>query len=165
MSRARTVAVGIAAFAAMEPVTYLTHRFVMHGVGERLHRSHHRALASRLEANDAYPVAFASGVVATMWGAFHREGLRGLLPVTIGVSTYGVTYALVHDGYIHRRLPALPATRYLDHLARSHRIHHLYNGEPYGMLVPVVPAHLCERARRTDRDPLRRTAAEEAFAA
>ena len=156
MHRLRSLVVGVAAFAVMEPVTYATHRFVMHGIGEVLHRSHHRARARFVEANDTYPAVFASAVLVTMWGAYHRQGLRGLLPVTVGVSAYGVTYALVHDGYIHGRLPAAPRNRALDHLAESHRIHHLYNGEPYGMLVPVVSDELRARAARTDRDPLRR---------
>jgi beta-carotene 3-hydroxylase len=140
----------------MEPVTYATHRFVMHGVGSVLHRSHHRARARFVEANDAYPVVFAGAVMMTMWAAYHRHALRSLLPVTVGVSAYGVTYALVHDGYIHGRLPSAPPNRVLDHLAGSHRIHHLYNGEPYGMLVPLVPAGLRARAAHTGRDPLHR---------
>jgi beta-carotene 3-hydroxylase len=160
--RFRSLVVGVAAFAVMEPVTYATHRFVMHGLGQVLHRSHHRARARFVEANDAYPAVFASAVLVTMWGAYHRQGLRGLLPVTVGVSAYGVTYALVHDGYIHGRLPATPPNRVLDHLAESHRIHHLYNGEPYGMLVPVVSTGLRARAARTDRDPLRRRVANAA---
>ena len=41
----------------------------------------------------------------------------------------------------------------LDHLADAHRIHHLYNAAPYGMLVPVVPAELRARAALTERDP------------
>jgi beta-carotene 3-hydroxylase len=68
---------------------------------------------------------------------------------------YGATYALVHDGFIHRRIDPFGTrtNRYLDHVAASHRIHHLYNAAPYGMLVPVVPAALREKAARTDRDP------------
>ena len=38
----RAVVLAVVAFAAMEPVTAATHRFVMHGVGMALHRSHHR---------------------------------------------------------------------------------------------------------------------------
>ena len=165
MSRFRTLVVGVAAFALMEPVTYATHRFVMHGVGSVLHRSHHQARARFVEANDAYPAVFDGAVMVTMWAAYHRQGLRSLLPVTVGVSTYGLAYALVHDGYIHGRLPAAKANRVLDHLAESHRIHHLYNGEPFGMLVPVVPAGLRARAARTDRRPLRRKVANETTAA
>jgi beta-carotene 3-hydroxylase len=62
---------------------------------------------------------------------------------------------LVHDGYIHRRLGVFGTRRIrsLDRLADAHRIHHLYNAAPYGMLAPVVPAELRERAAATDRDP------------
>ena len=42
-------------------------------------------------------------------------------------------------------------------LAEAHRIHHLYGGAPYGMLLPVVPAELRERANHTDRNPLVRS--------
>ncbi len=66
-----------------------------------------------------------------------------------------MAYALVHDGYIHRRLGVFGARRIpaLDRLADAHRIHHLYNAAPYGMLAPVVPAELRARAAGTDRDP------------
>jgi beta-carotene 3-hydroxylase len=65
-------------------------------------------------------------------------------------------YALVHDVYIHGRLGWFRNRRIaaFDRLADAHRIHHLYNAAPYGMLLPVVPAGLRERASRTERDPL-----------
>ena len=75
--------------------------------------------------------------------------------MAIGVTLYGAAYALVHDGYIHRRIDPFGdrTNAYLDHVAASHRIHHLYNGAPYGMLAPVVPAALRAKAARTERDP------------
>lgn len=138
----------VVAFAAMEPVTYLVHRFVMHGPGRRLHRSHHRSgRSSRFEANDWFPVAFAALVLAGLAVGFNVPGFGALVPVGIGVTAYGVAYGLVHDGYIHRRVP-WPFGRWavLDRLAEAHRLHHRFNGEPYGMLVPVVPQALRERA-------------------
>jgi hypothetical protein len=36
----------------------------------------------------------------------------------------------------------------------AHRIHHLWAGEPFGFLFPVVPRALLERARTVTRDPL-----------
>ena len=73
----------------------------------------------------------------------------------VAVTFYGMAYGLVHDGYIHRRLGVFGTRRIptLDRLADAHRIHHLYNAAPYGMLAPVVPAELRERAAATDRDP------------
>jgi beta-carotene 3-hydroxylase len=150
------VAIVIAAFVLMEPITAATHRFVMHGVGVWFHRSHHRAgRKPSWERNDWFPVAFASIVLFGLWLGFNRDGFAALIPVAIGVTLYGATYALVHDGYIHRRLDPFGdrGNVVLDHLAESHRIHHLYNGAPYGMLVPIVPADLRARAATTDRDP------------
>lgn len=144
------------AFVVMEPVTAATHRWVMHGLGAFLHRSHHRAGTGRWERNDWYPVLFAAVVIAGFVAGFNVDGLSTLVPVGIGITLYGAAYALVHDVYIHGRLGWFEHRRVaaFDRLAAAHRIHHLYNAAPYGMLLPVVPAELRERAARTDRNPL-----------
>lgn len=145
----------VVGFVAMEPLTAATHRWVMHGIGEWFHRSHHRpGRRPRWERNDWFPVAFAAIVMFGLWVGFNTS-LTALIPLAIGVTLYGIAYALVHDGYIHRRIDPfgdrpIPA---LERLADAHRIHHLYNAAPYGMLVPVVPAELRARAANTDRDP------------
>lgn len=156
---ARDLFLVVAAFVVMEPVTAATHRWIMHGIGEVLHRSHHRRRIGRFEANDAYPVMFAAVVCVGFWAGFNLSNLSSLIPIGIGVTAYGIAYGIVHDVYIHGRT-GLITTRVpvLDRLAEAHRIHHLYNGAPYGMLLPVVPRHLRERAARTDRDPLQRSA-------
>lgn len=152
----RSVLIIAIAFVIMEPVTYAAHRWVMHGIGERLHRSHHRPGSTGWEANDLYPVMFAGVVVAGMALGFNVDGLGDLVAVGVGITLYGAAYALVHDVYIHRRVRGWrPANnRVGDHLAEAHRVHHLYNGEPYGMLLPIVPAALRQRAARTSRNPL-----------
>jgi beta-carotene 3-hydroxylase len=63
-------------------------------------------------------------------------------------------YAAVHDGYIHGRLAVLARRpgRGRARLAEAHRLHHRYGGEPYGMLLPVVPASLRARAATPSRD-------------
>ena len=98
------VLVALVAFVLMEPVTAATHRFVMHGIGRRLHRSHHSPTGARFERNDWFPVMFASIVMLGMWAGFNLDGLEVLVPVGVGVTLYGVVYALVHDGWIHRRV-------------------------------------------------------------
>jgi beta-carotene 3-hydroxylase len=141
----RSVALALAAFSAMEPLTAAVHRFVMHGVGLALHRSHHRGDHRRWEANDAFPVVFAAAVCLGLWIGFHEPRFGELVPVGIGVTAYGAAYALVHDVYIHGRLrwfaPAGPMRRIavLDRLAAAHAVHHRSGGAPYGMLVPIVP--------------------------
>ena len=153
----RTVVLVAVAMAAMEPITAATHRLVMHGVGDRLHRSHHRASTGRLEANDAFPVVFAAIVLVGMYVGFNAPGWGDLVPIGVGVTLYGAAYALVHDVYVHGRLRWFDGRRIgvLDRLAAAHRVHHLYQGAPFGMLLPVVPRSLRERAGRTGRDPLR----------
>lgn len=153
----------VVAFVAMEPLTYLVHRHVMHGLGRRLHRSHHRRWPARdegepfFEANDAFPAAFAGIVMVAMAIGFNVDGLSVLLPVTVGVTLYGGAYALVHDGYIHQRLPVRFRHPVLDRLADAHALHHRFGGEPYGMLVPIVPASVRARAAAADDRRLTRT--------
>lgn len=124
----------------MEPVTALTHRFIMHGVGLRLHRSHHRPDAHGWEANDLYPVMFAAVVMLGLAIGFNVAGFGALVPMCVGVTMYGAAYALVHDVYIHGRLPVFGGRRVagFERLAAAHRQHHRRGGAPYGMLVPVV---------------------------
>ena len=150
------ILIAVAAFVVMEPITAATHRWIMHGIGEFLHRSHHQQRDTRWEANDWYPVMFAGLVNLALFAGFNWEGFGSLVPAAIGVTAYGAAYALVHDVYIHGRLGWFRNRRIdvFDRLAAAHRIHHLYNAAPYGMLLPVVPAELRDRAGRTDRNPL-----------
>ena len=143
----------LGAFAAMEPITAATHRFVMHGVGMRLHRSHHRRNEGRWEANDAFPVMFAAVVCIGLWVGFHAPTWSDLVPIGVGVTLYGAAYALVHDVYIHRRVGLIGERHVagLDRLAAAHALHHRFGGPPFGMLVPIVPAHLRDRASRADQ--------------
>ncbi len=156
MSPVEFLLIAVGGFVLMEPLTAATHRWVMHGVGEWFHRSHHRSVRTAgWERNDWFPVAFAAIVMFGLWIGFNSS-LTALVPLGVGVTLYGVTYALVHDGYIHRRIDPFGSRRIavLDRLSAAHRIHHLYNAAPYGMLVPIVPAELRERATATDRNPL-----------
>lgn len=138
----RSLALALVAFAAMEPVTAVTHRFVMHGLGRALHRSHHRPTHAGWERNDAYPLMFAAVVCAGLWVGFHDPSLVALVPIGAGITAYGAAYAVVHDVYIHRRLRWFGDRRIavLDRLAAAHELHHHFGGPPYGMLLPVVPS-------------------------
>jgi beta-carotene 3-hydroxylase len=139
------------AFVAMEAVSYLAHRFVMHGFGMGWHRSHHRGGAALMqrqgfEANDLFPVTFAAVTILAMAAATTLPALRPLMNVGVGVTVYGACYAFVHDVYIHERLGRLPRMAVLEWLKSSHELHHRFGGEPYGMLLPFVPRELRERA-------------------
>ena len=143
----------VAALCAMEVVSYLTHRFVMHGFGIGLHRSHHDMGEGGFELNDLYPLMFSSVAIAA-FAVGTVASVRYLLLVGAGITLYGVSYLFVHEIYIHRRLD-LVRGRYavLEWLKASHRVHHLYGGEPYGMLLPLVPRELRRRAETATWDP------------
>lgn len=152
------VVVAVVAFIVMEPITYAAHRWVMHGLGWVLHRSHHRtrrsagpaslqlSRAAQVEANDWFPVMFAAATIAVMAGATAQPGAHLLLPAGVGVTAYGAAYAAVHDLYIHGRFVRLPVFRPLERLREAHALHHRFGGEPYGMLCPIVPRELRARA-------------------
>lgn len=145
--------VAVAAFVAMEPVTYAAHRWVMHGAGMRFHRSHHRRWRAQrdgdswVEGNDVFPAVFGAVTVLALAAGLNVDRLGVLVPVSLGVTAYGLAYALVHDVYVHHRLPVRWSCRALDRLADAHALHHSFGGEPYGMLVPVVPAAVRRRAQ------------------
>ncbi len=141
------VVLAVATFLVMEPLTYVTHRWVMHGFGMAWHRSHHARRHGPFERNDWYPVVFASVTVVAMSIGALVPALSFLLPIGVGVTAYGLAYLFVHDGYIHRRLPGLTGTLpALERLADAHALHHRFGAEPYGMLAPVVPEELQRRA-------------------
>ena len=60
------VLLAVLVLVVMEPLTALTHRWVMHGGGWGWHRSHHRPATGRFEANDLYPVVFAGLTIAVL---------------------------------------------------------------------------------------------------
>lgn len=152
MTRVALVAL---AFVVMEPVAYLLHRFVMHGFAMVWHRSHHQPRTGTFERNDLFPVVLCAVTVAAMTVGLVVGALGWLLWTAIGVTAYGLAYLFVHDLYIHRRVPRFTWTwGPLERVREAHRIHHLFSGEPYGFLFPVVPARLREQARTVDRDPL-----------
>ena len=156
----KAVAIVLAALVAMEGVSYLTHRFVMHGFGIGLHQSHHDPDETGFELNDLYPLMFSS-VAISAFAVGTLASVAELVLVGIGITLYGVSYLFVHEVYIHRRLPLVKRRyRLLEWMKASHRVHHLFGGEPFGMLLPLVPADLRRRAEGATWDPFARPSRE-----
>ncbi len=139
------------AFVVMEGFTYLLHRYVMHGVGWALHRSHHKPAADWFEANDLFP-CIGAAVAMLGFALGFNVPLPGLVAVGAGVTAYGAAYMFVHDVYIHGRLFRVPEVAVLERLRRAHAIHHLSGGEPFGMLLPILPRRLLSLAHTVDAD-------------
>jgi beta-carotene 3-hydroxylase len=140
----------VLSFVAMEGVSYLAHRYVMHGVGMRWHRSHHAPATGGFQRNDLFPLCFSVLGFGTFVAAATIPSLASLLFVGMGVAAYGACYVFVHDIAIHRRLDIrVPALRYVTWLRDAHASHHRFGGEPYGMLFPIVVGRARRNARST----------------
>lgn len=132
-------------FLAMECVTWLTHKYVMHGFLWALHRDHHnKDHNSFFEKNDLFFVIFAiPSIILFASGAFAPD-FGFLVYIGLGIFLYGLAYFLVHDVFIHQRFKWLRKTdnSYFRGLRKAHKVHHKHlgkeEGECFGMLwVPV----------------------------
>lgn len=76
------LAVLFGTLVAMEGVGTLAHKYIMHGCGWWLHRSHHEPQLGMLETNDLYLLAL--GLVATALVALGKSGYAPLQWVGVG---------------------------------------------------------------------------------
>ncbi len=131
-------------FLCMEGITWLTHKYVMHGFLWYLHEDHHQPkYTSVFEKNDAFFIIFAiPSILLMLYGV--KPQLNYLFFIGLGVMLYGMAYFLVHDVFIHRRFSWLNNIKspYFTALRKGHKVHHKHlnkeDGECFGMLyVPM----------------------------
>ncbi len=133
----------VVAFAFMELISYLAHRYIYHGIGWALHKSHHQPRKGILEWNDIFPMIFAAMTIVLLLYALSDPDRSALAAAGFGIMAYGLVYFFVHDLYIHRRARWLKLRiPFLQRLKRAHAIHHRYGGEPYGLLFVIDPDRL-----------------------
>ncbi|QTD37802.1 sterol desaturase family protein [Polaribacter batillariae] len=134
----------LAVFLVMECVTWLTHKYVMHGFGWYLHEDHHEpGYPHAFEKNDAFFIVFALPSMALFYFGTYTEHTY-LFFIGLGILCYGIAYFLVHDVLIHQRFKWFKNTnnRYLKALRKAHKVHHKNMGKEgsqcFGMLfVPL----------------------------
>lgn len=131
-------------FVIMEGLTWIIHKYVMHGFLWVLHRDHHdHSNDGPLERNDLFFLIFATPAIALVYfGA--KESYNFLFYIGIGISIYGMAYFFVHDIFIHKRAKISRDTQnpYLLAIRRVHKQHHKHigkeEGECFGFLwVPI----------------------------
>lgn len=112
----------------MEGVSWVSHKYVMHGWGWGWHRSHHEPRQGGFEKNDLYALVFASLAIVLI--ALGTAGRWPLQWIGAGMTLYGFLYFLAHDGLVHRRWPLryVPRSGYLKRLYQAHRMHHAVEG-------------------------------------
>ena len=145
------IAITLTVVVIMEGVTWLTHRYIMHGFGWLLHEDHHQpGYPHVFEKNDAFFVIFAiPSIMLFYFGT--RGGINWMFFVGLGILIYGICYFLVHDVLIHRRFKWFDNTNnwYLRALRKAHKMHHKHlgkeQGECFGMLF--VPLKYFREAR------------------
>ena len=127
-------------FLVMEGITWLTHKYVMHGFLWYLHEDHHNRKPGFFEKNDAFFVIFAiPSFLSILFGTFSK--IYWLQAIGFGVMAYGFAYFLVHDIIIHQRFRLLTHSKntYVRTIRWAHKMHHkhLYKeeGESFGMLM------------------------------
>ena len=125
----------------MEFMAWFTHKFIMHGFLWSLHADHHKKdHNSWFERNDTFFIFYA--VVSMLFIFLWQNGILDIgLAIGFGIFTYGLTYFLVHDIFIHQRFKLFRKAnnKYARALRRAHKMHHKHvgknKGECFGMLL------------------------------
>ncbi|HFS67907.1 MAG TPA: carotene hydroxylase [Flavobacteriia bacterium] len=127
-------------FLAMEVVTWLTHKYVMHGFFWCLHKDHHQPKYQGIfEKNDSFFILFAIPSILLFYFGVHPV-LNFKFFIGLGILFYGIAYFLIHDVLIHQRFKWFQKTKnsYLKGLRKAHKVHHKHlgkeDGECFGML-------------------------------
>jgi len=127
-------------FFLMEGVAWFTHKYVMHGFMWSWHESHHRHHKGTWEKNDLFAVVFSVLAAASIMVGDNVAGWGFLFWVGLGISLYGIFYAIFHDVIVHRRVKIRFIARnpYLKRIIRAHYIHHAVHtkggAEAFGFL-------------------------------
>ena len=136
-----TVALGV--FFIMEGITWLTHKYVMHGLLWAWHEDHHQPGYGIFEKNDRFFLVFAiPSSLLIFFGSLNGIDIRFF--VGMGILFYGFAYFFVHDVFIHQRFKWFTRSNnsYFRALRKAHKVHHKHlgkeDGECFGMLwVPL----------------------------
>ncbi|MDP1842639.1 MAG: sterol desaturase family protein [Sediminibacterium sp.] len=134
------VLVTLLVFVLMEGITWLTHRYVMHGFLWYLHKDHHQKGTGFFEKNDAFFVIFAiPSWLCIMLGSMNQN--YWVVSIGAGIAMYGFAYFVVHEIVIHQRFKFFTRSnnRYIRAIRWAHKMHHKHidkeEGESFGMLV------------------------------
>lgn len=127
-------------FLIMEGITWLTHRFVMHGFLWHLHRDHHQPGKGFFEKNDTFFLIFAIPSWLCIMLGLQNE-IYWVAAIGFGIAMYGLAYFIVHEVIIHQRFKWFTKSNntYIRTIRWAHKMHHKHfgkeKGESFGMLL------------------------------
>ena len=150
------LAVGLPVAVGMEYWARLLHGRLWHGVLWRFHESHHVEQPGYFELNDVFAVFHAGVAIPLMlYGCVGPEGgvREALFGLSLGMTGFGLSYAVVHDGLVHGRLPVgfLRRSAWIRRIEAAHKVHHRDGAAPYGLFrgpEEVQRIAAANRARR-----------------
>lgn len=127
-------------FLLMEGITWLMHRYVMHGFLWYLHEDHHKKGPGFFEKNDAFFLIFAiPSWLCIMLGLQYQ--VYWAAAIGAGIALYGFAYFVVHEVIIHQRFKFFTRSNntYIRTIRWAHKMHHKHldkqEGESFGMLL------------------------------
>ncbi|MEW6773071.1 MAG: beta-carotene hydroxylase [Bacteroidota bacterium] len=134
----------IITYILMEPITWFTHKYIMHGFMWKFHEDHHdnrKKKHSFFEKNDVFFLIFAIPSMIMFLSGTLFEEYEYLIFIATGITLYGLTYFFIHDVLIHRRFKFLNKLEnpYFNALRKAHKAHHKHlgkeDGECFGLLI------------------------------
>ncbi len=126
-------------FFLMEGITWLTHKYVMHGFLWYLHEDHHQPSPGFFEKNDAFFLIFAIPSWLCIMLGLQNE-VYWVAAIGFGIAMYGLGYFIVHEVIIHQRFKWFTRSNnsYVRTIRWAHKMHHKHlgkeDGESFGML-------------------------------
>lgn len=131
--------VAVATAALMEGWAGLVHDRLWHGPLWWMHEPHHKLVAGP-NLNDVLSASHAPVAIVAIVAGLQGSGWLYAVPLGIGLgmTAFGLGYALVHDGFVHGRLPLrfLRRIPYFERIRRAHLVHHGTGRAPYGFFLP-----------------------------
>ena len=122
----------------MELFSWWFHKYLMHGVLWKIHKTHHQPQKGWFELNDIFTLLFGGISVALIVAGLPQFSF--VFWAGIGISIYGALYFVLHDMLIHKRIKLFkrPANSFLEGIFKAHQAHHRTNqkhdAESFGLL-------------------------------
>jgi len=120
------VLIVVATFLFWEFVAWFSHKYIMHGILWRWHKSHHTVHDDKLEKNDLFALVFSIPSIGIFYYFSQVVFNPYMLAVGTGILLYGIFYLVFHDIIVHQRVKWRPKkrSRYLQRMVHAHYIHH-----------------------------------------
>jgi beta-carotene 3-hydroxylase len=155
MSQLNAVLIFLATVLGMELFAYAAHRWIMHGPGWFLHKSHHRPRTGNWELNDLYAAIFAVPSFVLLLGGVQLGWWPGFTWIGAGIAAYGAIYFGFHDLIVHKRIRHryIPRSSYMKRIVQAHRLHHAVRTRKgtvsFGFLYAPKPEDLKAQLRKS----------------